>query len=112
MSAASDRRSQTLVSVSLSSFPQSCITLARMFLEPNPVKVEILTLLANSVTEEEKQGYYLFLYAITYFKVRGDSFQVLSWSEAVSAFLLWFVCFGLVFFLFPPLTAKDCVCSC
>lgn len=40
-----------------------------MFLESNHVRVEVL-LLANHVTEGEKQGCYLVFYAITYFKIR------------------------------------------
>lgn len=46
-----------MLSAGLSSFLQSCITLVRMFLETNPVRVEMLTLLANHVTKEEKQGF-------------------------------------------------------
>lgn len=60
-----------------------------MFLRSNRVRVEVLTL-ANHTTKGEKQGCYLFHYAITYFKIRvvGVFFQGSFNKEGCLSFFL------------------------
>lgn len=108
--AASNGRSQTLVSASLSSFPQSCVTLVRMFLEPNPVKSRSSHIVSKPCNKGREARVLIFFNAITYFKVRCAFFFFsprffhggrLS-QPRLCVFVLLFVWLWVCFVLFFP----------